>query len=131
MCIFIYSSSAWLVSFEIKLISKEVGRAKLEYMNIHPPPAISVLATALITPQSTDRNTKLRPLFHYTGLHRSEAIFIPDWGVVYITLTVIRAVGDTNSNICRAGISQVQTAKPTVAFEMAMFILKIFTNLIS
>ena len=38
-CIFIYSSSAWLVSFEIKLISKEVSRAKLEYMNIHPPPS--------------------------------------------------------------------------------------------
>ena len=39
------SSSAWLVSFETNLISKEVSRAKPEYMNIHPP--ISVLATAL------------------------------------------------------------------------------------
>ena len=29
-----------------ELISKEVSRAKLEYMNIHPP--ISVLATALV-----------------------------------------------------------------------------------
>ena len=26
-----------------------------------------------------------RPLLHYTGLHWSVAIFIPDWGVVYIT----------------------------------------------
>ena len=33
---FIYSGSDRLVSFEIKLISKEVSRA--EYMNIHPPP---------------------------------------------------------------------------------------------
>ena len=31
----------------MKLISKEVSRAELEYMNIHPPPQISVLATAL------------------------------------------------------------------------------------
>ena len=45
-CIFIYSGSARLVSFEVKLISKEIGRAEPEYMNIHPPP-ISVLATAL------------------------------------------------------------------------------------
>ena len=36
-CIFIYSSCAPLVSFEIKLISKEVSRAEPEYMNIHPP----------------------------------------------------------------------------------------------
>ena len=36
-CIFIYSGSARLVSFEIKLISKEVSRAEPEYMNIHPP----------------------------------------------------------------------------------------------
>ena len=48
-CIFIYSGSARLVSFEIKLISKEVSRAEPEYMNIHPPPPpISVLATALV-----------------------------------------------------------------------------------
>ena len=46
-CIFIYSGSARLVSFEIKLISKEISRAEPEYMNIHPPPPISVLATAL------------------------------------------------------------------------------------
>ena len=44
--IFIYSGAARLVSFEIKLISKEVSRAEPEYMNIHPPPPISVLATA-------------------------------------------------------------------------------------
>ena len=36
-CIFIYSGSARLVSFEMKLISKEVSRAEPEYMNIHPP----------------------------------------------------------------------------------------------
>ena len=47
-CIFIYSSCARLVSFEIKLISKEVSRAEPEYMNIHPPPPISVLATTLV-----------------------------------------------------------------------------------
>ena len=47
-CIFIYSGPARLVSLEIKLISKEVSRAEPEYMNIHPPPPISVLATALI-----------------------------------------------------------------------------------
>ena len=47
-CIFIYSGRARLVSFEIKLISKEVSRAEPEYMNIHPPPPISVLATALL-----------------------------------------------------------------------------------
>ena len=46
-CIFIYSGSARLVSFEIKLISKEVSQAEPEYMNIHPPPPINVLATAL------------------------------------------------------------------------------------
>ena len=47
-CIFIYSGSDRLVSFEIKLISKEVSRAEPEYINIHPPPPpISVLATAL------------------------------------------------------------------------------------
>ena len=34
-CILIYSGSARLVSFEIKLISKEVSRAESEYMNIH------------------------------------------------------------------------------------------------
>ena len=50
-CIFIYSSPAPLaiVSFEIKLISKEVSRAEPEYMNIHPPPPISALATALFS----------------------------------------------------------------------------------
>ena len=35
--IFIYSGRARLVSFEIKLISKEVSRAEPEYMNMHPP----------------------------------------------------------------------------------------------
>ena len=36
--IFIYSGSARLVSFEMKLISKEVSRAEPEYMNTPPPP---------------------------------------------------------------------------------------------
>ena len=45
-CIFVYSSSARLTSFEINFISKEISRAEPEYMNIHPPP-ISALATAL------------------------------------------------------------------------------------
>ena len=45
---FIYSGSARLVSFEIKLILKEISRAEPEDMNIHsPPPPISVLAPAL------------------------------------------------------------------------------------
>ena len=35
-CIFIYSGSARLVSFEIKLISKEISRAEPEYMNAPP-----------------------------------------------------------------------------------------------
>ena len=37
-CIFIYSGSARLDSFEIKLISKEISWAEPEYMNIHRPP---------------------------------------------------------------------------------------------
>ena len=37
-CIFIYSCSARLISFEINLISKEISRAEHEYMNMHPPP---------------------------------------------------------------------------------------------
>ena len=40
-CIFIYSGRARLVSFEIKLISKEVSWAEPEYMNIHPPPQLA------------------------------------------------------------------------------------------
>ena len=40
-CIFIYSGSARLVSFEIKLISKEASRAEPEYMNIQPPPQLA------------------------------------------------------------------------------------------
>ena len=44
-------SSARLVSFEMKLISKEVSRAEPEYMNIHPP--ISVLETALLASKNT------------------------------------------------------------------------------
>ena len=36
-CIFIYSGSARLVSFEVKLISKKVSWAEPEYVNIQPP----------------------------------------------------------------------------------------------
>ena len=43
----IHSGSARVVSFEIKLISKEASRAEPEYMDIYTPP-ISVLATALV-----------------------------------------------------------------------------------
>ena len=45
-CIFIYSGSARLTSFEINFISKETSRAEPEYMNIHPPNY--ALATALL-----------------------------------------------------------------------------------
>ena len=45
-CIFIYSGSARVASFEINFISKETSRAEPEYMNIHPPP-IDAVATAL------------------------------------------------------------------------------------
>ena len=37
-CIFIYSGSARLISFEIRLISKELCWAEPEYINMHPPP---------------------------------------------------------------------------------------------
>ena len=37
-CIFIYSGSARLTSFEINFILKETSRAEPQYMNIHPPP---------------------------------------------------------------------------------------------
>jgi hypothetical protein len=37
-CIFVYSCSARLISFEMNLNSKEIRRAEHEYMNIHPPP---------------------------------------------------------------------------------------------
>ena len=36
-CIFIYSGSGRLISFEINLISKEISRAEPEYMNMHIP----------------------------------------------------------------------------------------------
>ena len=41
-CIFIYSGSARLASFEINFISKETSRAEPEYMNIHPPPQLTL-----------------------------------------------------------------------------------------
>ena len=34
--IFIYSGSAQLISFETRLISKEISRAEHEYMNMRP-----------------------------------------------------------------------------------------------
>ena len=41
-CIFIYSGSARLISFEIRLISKETSREESEYIDMlippHPPP---------------------------------------------------------------------------------------------
>ena len=54
-CIFIYSRSARRISFEIschyqwslQLISKEIRRAEREYMNMHPPPPINALVSAL------------------------------------------------------------------------------------
>ena len=46
-----YSVYARLISFEINFITQETSRAEPEYMNIHPPPPISVLAPAL--PKST------------------------------------------------------------------------------
>ena len=39
-----------LKSVVFKLISKEISRAEHEYMNIHPPPPINALATALCRP---------------------------------------------------------------------------------
>ena len=45
-CIFIYSGSVRLISFEINFISKETSRAEPEYE--YTPPPISVLATALV-----------------------------------------------------------------------------------
>ena len=58
LCIFIYSGSARLVSFKIKLISKEVSQAEPEYMNIHPPNWRSSDGPVRISLQS------LVPLYH-------------------------------------------------------------------
>ena len=55
-CIFVYSSYARLTSFEINFISKDTSRAEPEYMNIHPPPPINVLATALFSINNDLRN---------------------------------------------------------------------------
>ena len=41
-CIFIYSGSGRLISFEIRLISKEINRAEPEYVNMHPPPKLTL-----------------------------------------------------------------------------------------
>ena len=45
--IFIFSCYARLISFEIKLIWKQISRAQHENMNIHHPP-INTLAKALV-----------------------------------------------------------------------------------
>ena len=92
-CIFIYSGSARLVSFEIKLISKEASRAEPEYMNIHPPPpSISVLATALniLAPKL------LRPLktYNFSG-GGGKNNDIPDRNVVHIDLTNQQSPAET------------------------------------
>ena len=39
---YIYAGSARLTSFEINFISKETSRAGPEYMNIHPPPQLTL-----------------------------------------------------------------------------------------
>ena len=41
-CLFIYSGSARLTYFEINFISKETSWAEPEYMNIHPPPQLTL-----------------------------------------------------------------------------------------
>ena len=63
-CIFIYSGSDQLTSFEINFISKETSRAEPEYMNIHPPPPISTLATPL------DTKVMLKDKFHMKDMGR-------------------------------------------------------------
>ena len=40
--IFMYSGFARLTSFEINFISKETSPAELEYMNIQPPPQLTL-----------------------------------------------------------------------------------------
>ena len=44
-----YSCSAGRISFEFKLISKEIRRAQHEYVNKHPPPPIIAQVTSLDT----------------------------------------------------------------------------------
>ena len=46
-CMFIYSCSARLISFEKQRNSKEIRRAEHEYMIIPPPPPINALVTPL------------------------------------------------------------------------------------
>ena len=49
-CLFTYSCSARLVSFQIDRFEfdfQKTSRAEHEYMNKHPPPPINVLATAV------------------------------------------------------------------------------------
>ena len=46
--IFIYSSSARLISFEINPILKEVNREEPEYMNMHPPQFRTQLVNSLV-----------------------------------------------------------------------------------
>ena len=58
---FIYLGSARLMSFKINFISKETSRADPEYMNIHPPPPISVLATALDVFRRNQKELQMDP----------------------------------------------------------------------
>ena len=83
-CIFIciHSGYARLNSFEINFITKETSRAEPEYMNIHPPPPISVLAPALqvlcveeVTKISIDLETSSRGKFDSNLVHRQEILF--------------------------------------------------------
>ena len=53
--IFIYSSYARLISFEINFNTKEISWAEPEYMNIHTP--INVLAPALAV--TIDKNSEM------------------------------------------------------------------------
>ena len=47
--IFIYSGSGRLISFEMRLTSKEISRAEPEYMNMHSPsPPINALDPPLL-----------------------------------------------------------------------------------
>ena len=80
-CIFIYSGSAQLVSFEIKLISKEISQAEPEYMNIHPP--ISVLATALTGPLLKIRC--VRKVIDMKSLYTNTMLFTRKPGVLHAT----------------------------------------------
>ena len=50
-CIFVYSGSTRLISFEINLISKEISRPEPEYMNMYSP-QINTLDPSLVSIQT-------------------------------------------------------------------------------